>query len=160
MIDLDTVPQALRPVPLATSDWLPLCTALDAAGMPTGDLLLPGRRFYRLGWDGGATCYGGLEGDGPDVLLRSVVVPPPARGRGAGQAVVLALEAEAARLGAVRLHLLTTTAAAFFEGLGYQPAERAAAPPPIAATAQFASLCPGSAAYLVKRIGPDTAEGA
>ena len=70
---------------------------------------------------------------------------------------MLALEAEAARLGAVRLHLLTTTAAAFFQGLGYQPAERTAAPPSIAATAQFTSLCPSNAAYLVKRIGPSVA---
>ena len=71
-----------------------------------------------------------------------------------------ALEAEAARLGAVRLHLLTTTAAALFQVLGYRSAERAAAPPGIAATAQFTSLCPGSATYLVKRIGPGATEEA
>lgn len=93
-----------------------------------------------------------MEGDGPDLLLRSVVVPPPARDRGLGRAVVEALEAEAARLGAARLHLLTATAARFFEGLGYRPAERAAAPPAIAATAQLARLCPASARYLVKSV--------
>ena len=160
MAGMDIAVPALHPVLLATSDWPRLHAALDAAGLPSGDLLLPGRRFFRLGLEREAACYGGLEGDGPEMLLRSVVVPSSARGHGAGRAIVRALEAEAARLGAVRLHLLTTTAAAFFQSLGYRPAERAAAPPAIAATAQFISLCPGGAAYLVKRIGPGATEEA
>ncbi len=155
---VDTATSVLHPIRLETSDWSHLHAALSAARLPTGDLLLTGRRFFRIGPDGKAACYGGLKGNGPDLLLRSVVVPPPARGRGAGRATMLALETEAARLGAVRLHLLTTTAAAFFQGLGYRPAERAAAPPAIAATAQFTSLCPGSATYLVKHIGPGAAD--
>lgn len=154
MVGMDTAVPFLHPVLLATSDRPRLHAALDAAGLPSGDLFLPGRRFFRLGLEGEAACYGGLEGDGPEMLLRSVVVPPSARGHGAGRAIVRALEAEAARLGAVRLHLLTMTAAAFFQGLGYCSAERTAAPPTIAATAQFTSLCPNSAAYLVKHIGP------
>lgn len=153
MAAVDAAAPVLRAGLLATSDWPCLRAALDAAGLPCGDLLLPGRRFFRFASDSETACYGGLEGDGPEMLLRSVVVPPSARGRGAGQAIVRALEAEAARLGAVRLHLLTTTAAAFFHGLGYRPGERAAAPPAIAATAQFTSLCPATAAYLVKRTG-------
>jgi len=160
MVGVGIAVPTLHPVLLATSDWPRLHAALDAAGLPSGDLLLPGRRFFRLGLEGEAACYGGLEGDGPEMLLRSVVVPSSARGRGAGHAIVRALEAEAARLGAVRLHLLTTTAAPFFQGLGYRSAERAAAPPVIAATAQFTSLCPGSAAYLVKHIGPGATEEA
>lgn len=150
MAAVDAADPVLHPVLLATSDWPCLRAALDTAGLPSGDLLLPGRRFFRFASDGETDCYGGLEGDGLEMLLRSVVVPPSARGRGAGRA----LEAEAARLGAVRLHLLTTTAAAFLHNLGYRPGERAAAAPAIAATAQFTSLCPGTAAYLVKRTGP------
>lgn len=143
---------ALHPVHPATEDWPRLRAALDAAGLPAGDLLLPDRRFFRFGPRDEGACYGGLEGDGPDLLLRSVAVPPALRGRGLGRAVVAALEGEAARLGAARLHLLTTTAARFFEGLGYRSAERAGAPSAIAATAQFAQLCPASAAYLVKHL--------
>jgi len=160
MVSVGIAVPTLDPVLLATSDWPRLHAALDAAGMPSGDLLLPGRRFFRLELEGEAACYGGLEGDGPEMLLRSVVVPSSARGCGAGRAIVRALEAEAARLGAVRLHLLTTTAAPFFQSLGYRSTERAAAPPVIAATEQFTSLCPGSAAYLVKPIRPGAAEEA
>lgn len=143
---------APRLLPVGPNGLDGLARVLRDAGLPGDDVRLPGRRFFRVGPDGAGVCYGGLEGDGPDLLLRSVAVPPPARGRGLGRAVVRALEAEATRLGAVRLHLLTDTAARFFEGLGYRPAERAAAPPAIAATAQFASLCPASAAYLVKTL--------
>ncbi len=160
MVGVDTAAPALHSVLLATSDWPRLHAALNAAGLPSSDLLLPGRRFFRLGLEGEAACYGGLEGDGPEMLLRSVVVPSSARGRGVGRVIVQALKAEAVRLGAVRLHLLTTTAAAFSQGLDYRSAERVAAPPAIAATAQFTSLCPGSAAYLVKRIGPGATEEA
>ncbi|MGR8918854.1 MAG: hypothetical protein ACU85V_04495, partial [Gammaproteobacteria bacterium] len=44
--------------------------------------------------------------------------------------------------------LLTETAAAFFEHLGYSRAPRAAAPATIAATAEFASLCPDTAVCM------------
>ena len=113
---------------------------------------LPGRRFFRAADAGGLVGYGGLEGSGPDLLLRSVSVLPDARGRGYGAAMVRALEERVAALGAARLHLLTTTAADFFARLGYRPAARDAAPPTIAGTAQFAQLCPASAAYLVKTL--------
>jgi amino-acid N-acetyltransferase len=50
------------------------------------------------------------------------------------------------------LHLSTTTAAPFFEHKGYVVADRNEAPPLIAATEQFRSLCPASATYLAKWI--------
>ena len=43
----------------------------------------------------GLLGYGGWEGDGPDALLRSVVVPPERRGRGDGATLVAALTATA-----------------------------------------------------------------
>lgn len=131
-----------------------LAQALDAAGLPNADVGQPGRRFFRYAAAGGEPVgFGGLEGEGPDLLIRSVVVRPECRGGGYGRAIVRDLERQAAALGAARLHLLTTTAAPFFEHLDYRPAERTAAPRAIAATAQFASLCPASARYLVKLLG-------
>lgn len=127
-----------------------LAQVLERAGLPGGDVRLPGRRFFRAVDAGGLVGFGGLEGQGPDLLLRSVVVHPNRRGCGHGAALVHALEAQAAALEGERLHLLTTTAANFFYRLGYAPAAREAAPAAIAATAQFVSLCPASASYLVK----------
>ena len=49
-----------------------------------------------------------------------------------------------------RLHLLTNTAASFFRAHSYDAAPRASAPVAIAASQEFAALCPASADYLVR----------
>jgi amino-acid N-acetyltransferase len=134
--------RALRPDELEG-----LIRALDFAGLPSGDVRLPGRRFFRFDCDGVKVGYGGLEGTAPELLLRSVVVLPGMRGRGHGRRIVAALEQQAA---GARLHLLTTTAADFFQRLGYVAAERATAPPAIAGSREFAALCPVTARYMVK----------
>jgi len=128
-----------------------LVRALDRMGLPSDDARLPGRRFFHFDCDGTPVGYGGLEGEAPDLLLRSVVVFPEMRGRGYGRRMVAALEQQAA---GARLHLLTTTAAVFFQRLGYVAADRAAAPPAIAATREFATLCPVTAQYMVKHLRP------
>ena len=126
--------------------------ALDAAALPTDDLDGPGRAFFGLSDEQGPIGFVGLEGDGADRLLRSLVVLPSRKRQGHGGLLVAHVEALARREGVERLHLLTTTVADFFRARGYRPAGRADAPAPIAATAQFSSLCPGSATYLVKEI--------
>lgn len=122
---------------------------LEIAGLPTDDLDQPGRLFFGLSDGDGPIGYVGMEGEGPDRLLRSLVVARNRRGQGHGQDLVLRLEQLCD--GAVsRLHLLTTDAAPFFRSLGYVDADRNEAPSAIASTTQFTSLCPASATYLVK----------
>lgn len=128
-----------------------LRTALDAAGLPVADLDEAGRRFFRIDAASGGG-YAGLEGTGRDRLLRSVLVDASVRYSGVGRQLVDAIEARARADGAERLHLLTTTAAAFFARCGYRLAERERAPPAIAASHEFARLCPASAAYFVKSL--------
>lgn len=139
---------------LTDGDLPPLAELLAASGLPTDDLTIPGRRFWRVEDEGGLLGYGGLEAYGPDGLLRSVVVPPVRRGSGAGRAVVAAVSEEARGLRVERLWLLTTTAADVFGHLGFQRTDRAAAPPDIAASAQFARLCPGSAVCMRRDVIP------
>jgi N-acetylglutamate synthase-like GNAT family acetyltransferase len=129
-----------------------LAAGLDAAGLPAIDLLEPDRRFFRFEDDAGVVGFGGLEGVGADRLLRSLVVMPDRRGRGSGSAILAAVEHAAADDGVARLYLLTTTAEPFFGRHGYHAIERADAPAAIAASAEFRSLCPASAAFLFKRI--------
>lgn len=131
-----------------------LRAALEAAHLPANDLSLPGRRLFQLADEDGPIGFVGLEGSGCDLLLRSLVVLPGRKRKGNGGLLVAHAEAFARQAGAERLHLLTTTVADFFRARGYRPAERSAAPAAIAATAQFTSLCPGSATYLVKDIAP------
>ncbi|MBP2295501.1 arsenic resistance N-acetyltransferase ArsN2 [Azospirillum rugosum] len=138
-----------------TAEDMPLLAELLAAdGLPTGDLTAPGRHFWRVEDGDGLLGYGGLEAYGADGLLRSVVVPVERRGGGAGRAVVAAVSEEARRLGVERLWLLTIGVAGFFERLGFQRADRKSAPADIAASAQFAGLCPGSAVCLRRDLIP------
>ncbi|WP_454884630.1 arsenic resistance N-acetyltransferase ArsN2 [Sphingomonas oryzagri] len=124
--------------------------ALEAARLPTDDLDQPGRSFFELSDDQGPIGFVGLEGDGKDRLLRSLVVLPSRKRQGHGGLMVAYAEAHARQGGVRRLHLLTTTVADFFRARGYRAADRAAAPAAVVGTAQFSSLCPSSATYLVK----------
>lgn len=127
-----------------------LHAALGAAGLPTADLGIAVARFFAAVDAGGPIGWGGLEGEGADRLLRSLVVAEGGRGQGRGRALLAALEAEAARSGARRLWLLTTTATDFFAAAGWRRVDRAAAPAAIAATSQFATLCPARAVCLAR----------
>lgn len=129
-----------------------LAAELTLAELPVADLAQPERRFYRFEDDAGLVGFGGLEGTGPDCLLRSLVVTADRRRSGLGAAMLDRIEQAAAKGGVRRLYLLTTTAEPFFRSHGYAVATREEAPPAIAASAEFRSLCPASAAFLMKRI--------
>ena len=107
------------------------------------------RDVFVVATDGEALVgVAGLEVYGSNSLLRSLAVDEEHRSRGLGARLVDAIEAEARSRGVTALYLLTTTAAGFFERLGYTAHERAAVPDSIAATAEFSSLCPGTAHCL------------
>lgn len=137
---------ALEPAELAGLAWF-----LTAASLPSADLAAPGRLFFRFEADS-LVGYGGLEGEGADRLLRSIVILADRRGHGLGRALVATLERQAHAFGVRRLHLLTTTAAPFFRALGYADADRGTAPATVAASREFTALCPASATYLVKAL--------
>lgn len=126
--------------------------ALGAAQLLTDDLGGRDQMFFSLSDNEGLVGFIGLEGNGADRLLRSLVVLPTRHCEGYGRILVERLEGVAD--GAVkRLHLLTSGAGEFFPRLGYAHADRDAAPAFIAATAQFTSLCGPRATYLVKDLG-------
>ena len=127
-----------------------LIAVLEAAGLPTDDLHEAGRRFYRFEDEAGLIGYGALEQLSPDALIRSIVVIDSRRGGGHGSAILSWLETEAAGRKAAGLYLLTTSATAFFQRHGYTALPRSAAPPAIAASRQFSTLCPASAAFMFK----------
>lgn len=120
--------------------------------LPTEDVRSKAGSFYVGGDAGDRVGVGGVEVYGSDGLLRSVVVERSARGAGVGSGLCEALEATAVADGVETLNLLTTTAAGFFEDLGYERIEREGAPEAIRETAQFDSLCPASAACMRKHL--------
>jgi amino-acid N-acetyltransferase len=142
---------ALLPLVPGEEAYSAFTEALREAGLPTEDLD-GGARFY-MGQDADAVvAFGGLEGNGPDQLIRSVVVPASARGGGYGRQVAQALAAQARADGAERLWLLTTSADAFFAGLGWTPLDRGDAPETVRGTRQSGGLCPASAVLMCRHL--------
>lgn len=131
-----------------------LAAVLGAEGLPTEDLGRTRQRFFT--WesdDGVVVAHCGWEGHGEDRLLRSLVVSPGQRGKGLAIRIVAALEHLAMSDGARRLWLLTTDAGPVFDRLGWRRAPREEAPAEIAASAEFAALCPASAVCMVRDLG-------
>lgn len=126
---------------------------LAECGLPVADIPRDSAQpFFAVRLDDALVAVVGLELHQPFGLLRSLAVAPAQRGRGLARDLVAFAESFAAAQGVDTLFLLTTSAAEFFTRLGYAPASRAAAPPAIQATAQFAGLCPASAAFLSKHL--------
>ena len=125
-----------------------LIAARGAEGLPAPEA----GRYFSADHHGAVVGYVGLEGEGRDLLLRSLVILPDQKARGLGSRVLAAAEIVASDLGAARLHLLTTTAEPFFARNGYRAANRQTAPEAIRRTREFAGLCPSSAAYLTKEL--------
>lgn len=89
-----------------------------------------------------------LERHGDVALLRSVAVAPAERGRSIGIALVAERLAQAWTTGIASVHLLTNTAAPLFRRFGFATANRASAPAALAASPEFAALCPASATCM------------
>lgn len=123
----------------------------ESAGLPTVDLYGADLAHF-FGCGPRDRPYGvvGLELLGTEALLRSLAVDAAARGSGGGRALVAAAEQHARDSGVCSIYLLTTTAGAYFERLGYARADREAAPPAIRLTREFGELCPASALFMVK----------
>ena len=126
---------------------------LAEAGLPTSDLRGAGP-VRLLGVRRGERLVGvvGVEAHGTVGLLRSLAVAPDCRKAGLGKALVADAQAWARTLGIDTLYLLTTTADKFFEGQGYSAIARAEAPAAIAASAQFAALCPAWSIFMRKAL--------
>ena len=89
-----------------------------------------------------------LERYGRCALLRSVALEAHARGQGLGRRLVREALQHARRDGLAEIILLTTTAALFFERLGFRRIPREEVPEPVRASAEFRGACPDTAAVL------------
>ncbi len=90
----------------------------------------------------------GLERYGEMALLRSVAVSESARGAGLGTNLVKSVTTTARTRGLSQLFLLTTTAPAFFERLGFKAVERSAVPAAVADSWEFRVGCPQTAVVM------------
>lgn len=140
-----------RPITLREPDDLDdVESLLSANGLPTADVHEKQGCFFVATAGGERVGIGGIEQYGTQGLLRSVVVAETHRGAGYGTALCETLEATARADGIETLYALTTTAADFFRGCGYEQVSRDRVPEQIQSTAEFAELCPATAICLRK----------
>jgi amino-acid N-acetyltransferase len=126
---------------------------LQAQGLPASDITDEHlEHFFYMGSAHSPTGLVGVEIYGADALLRSLAVAETARAQGLGSALVQHAEDYAASCSVGAMYLLTTTAETFFERRGYRRVDRTEAPQAIQTTVEFASLCPVSSAFMIKRL--------
>jgi len=131
----------------------PIRALLGRLHLPAEDVGQQNQTFLTA--HAGAELVGcvGLERYGSDALVRSLAVVPRMQGAGLGKALYLRARDESRRAGTRELYLLTTTAAPFFEKVGFERIDRALVPAAIASSAEFRSLCPASAVCMRLKIG-------
>jgi amino-acid N-acetyltransferase len=125
---------------------------LAEAELDYSDLKQPGIRLFQIVESGLIAAVGALEVRDGQALLRSVAVKKEFRGQGIGKMLVAQIEEVAIQSGIKSLYLLTTTASAFFQSLGYRQIARNDFAEPLKQTAQFAGLCPESAVCMKKEV--------
>ena len=136
-------------LPARTCDLGTLKALLESASLPLeglGDQFPNGYVIARAG--GELVGSAGLERYANVGLLRSVAVAAVARGSGIGRQLVQDRLRAARSNDLERVFLLTTTAAGYFEKLGFVSAARNQVPKELAASPEFARACPASAACL------------
>lgn len=127
-------------VPATEKDIPFIMALLEENGLPSSDIPSVWGSLFLACFEAAVVGIGGVEILGEYGLLRSLAVVQEERGRGYGQAVTRGLIHHARQAGVRELYLLTMTAAAFFEGLGFERVPRDRAPLPITHTSQFCGL--------------------
>ena len=134
----------LQPANLAQLEVL-----LRDNNLPTQDCAVQAQNFFGV-FDGDELiAAGGLEPAADYALLRSVVVQKQYRASGLARSISLYLIGLAEADSKKAVYLLTETAEAYFEKLGFSSVDRAQVPRAITQTRQFTSLCPDTASCMV-----------
>jgi len=122
---------------------------LEACDLPCQDLTVDHLAEFVICRHGAALvgCVG-LEPFGGEALLRSLAVAAAFRGLGMGHELWSRSRQRARDNGVSTLYLLTTTAEALFARWGFRRIPREQTTPAIRSTAQFASMCPVTAALM------------
>lgn len=138
--------------PARSSDLHAIVALLAEFGLPTQGVVDFFETFVVVELEGRLIGVGGIEFHGRHALLRSLAVLPEHRSRGIATAICDHLEAQAVRHGIESIYVLTETAEQFFADRGYAVVARSSAPEAIAASKEFADLCPQSATFMRRSV--------
>ena len=135
------------------SDEKPIKETLKACQLPYEDISPACLEHFFVAYQGRELIGTiGMEIFNTSGLLRSLAVAESHRGQGLGVKLTSEIEVYARSRRIQALYLLTTTADQFFSKLGYLVTDRTRVPISIQATEEFKSICPASAACMMKRI--------
>jgi HAD superfamily hydrolase (TIGR01450 family) len=154
----EPVPPA-RPRPARAADVAAVAKLLSGSGLSAeGVEARVERTIVSEDDDGAVVATATTSILGRSALIRSVAVREDRRGRGVGLLTAAAAVRTAVASGAAVAALLTQTAAAFFERLGFVPVDRSDLPAEVVADPQAAEECRTAQAMvldlaLVRRIG-------
>lgn len=122
---------------------------LARSSLPTAGLEEQFGPAYAVAESGGEVVgVVGVERHGAYGLLRSAAIDPAWRGQGIGEALTRNRLAWATAVGMHAVYLLTETAADWFPRFGFARVPRDEVPPEVAASSEFAELCPASAVAM------------
>ncbi len=133
----------------AEADIPNLQSLLGELGLPCEDLRTSKPEVVVAEQGGLIVGCVGIESFDRFGLLRSLAVRKDRQGHGIGAALFERAIARASDKGMECLFLLTMTAEAFFARRGFMKVERSRVPERVAASAEFASLCPASAVTMM-----------
>jgi amino-acid N-acetyltransferase len=133
-----------------TEDLQSIVRLLETCELPSNDVDAHLYHFIVAKDAGSVVACIGMEKEGP--LLRSLAVDPSHRNRGVAQQLCKQLLHHAKEQGAQEIFLLTTTAAKFFDKIGFALKDRKEAPESIRRNRQFTELCPSSAVLMWKKL--------
>jgi amino-acid N-acetyltransferase len=125
---------------------------LASQKLPTQDIPARLENFMLVKENGKVIGSVGLEIYSKYALLRSLAVDASQQGNGLGKSLYKTALELAQHKKVQELFLITTTAAPFFKKLGFSQIKRADVPAPIAATAQFTTICALSGIVMHKQV--------
>ena len=141
-------------LPVKQNDLQSIINLLSYYKLITQDIDLNKQNFIKVTQNDEFIGIGAIEFYRPYGLLRSVAINPNKRKQGFASQIITKLEQRAKLENINELYLLTETAETFFTKLGYETIARGSVPTIIKNTNQFSTLCPASAAVMVKAITP------
>jgi N-acetylglutamate synthase-like GNAT family acetyltransferase len=142
------MPPTLHLRAATAADWPAIAAVLTANGLPIEGAEDHLHTFIVAESNGEVVGAAGAELYGDTALVRSVAVSPGLQRQGVGRQMVELLIAQARRRSLRSLHLLTMTAASWFERFGFEQAGRDGAPPAMRASVEFKGACPASATFM------------
>ena len=125
---------------------------VEKAGLPFRDLDYQNQILISYFVNGEAVGTGGLEIMNQYGLLRSIAVSNPFRNKEIGKLITHDILDNARNSNLEAVYLLTETAQAYFQKLGFEIIEREMVPAEIKSTTEFAQVCPALATCMVLKL--------